>query len=175
MRVSRWASWAGLGLLLSGGVLLAQPAAEDDLQVVKKAVGSKATAEARPPAPSVVARAEVGRAEGDASAVSAPAGEAEPARKLAPPRRRAGVEPQWLRVRVVEKPGGRRSRVSVNLPLSLVRAVIAEGDDWPIDWNCGRRGRKCDVKLGQVLAALESGQELVEVDDENATVKIWVE
>jgi hypothetical protein len=29
--------------------------------------------------------------------------------------------------------------------------------------------------VGEVLAALESGQDLVEIDDEDSLVKVWVE
>ena len=31
------------------------------------------------------------------------------------------------------------------------------------------------IRLGEVLATLEAGQSLVEVDDDEATVRIWVE
>ncbi|PYQ18934.1 MAG: hypothetical protein DMF81_23455, partial [Acidobacteria bacterium] len=67
-----------------------------------------------------------------------------------------------------------KARVTVNLPLSLVRAF----SDVPVDWHCGGDGgtsRRCSIKVADVLEALEAGQELVEVDDEQATVRIWVE
>jgi hypothetical protein len=144
-----WVAGAALA-----GAVFAQ--ADDDLAVVKKAVS---TAQAQPsPLPA-----------------EAPA-------QAAPPARRAGkAEPQWLRVRVLERDaqGETRKRVSVNLPLSLVRAM----DDLPIDlchrshWKDEAKGdeRRCEVKVGDVLAALEAGQELVEVEGEDATVKVWVE
>jgi hypothetical protein len=84
-------------------------------------------------------------------------------------RARKGTEPQWLRVRVVEKAG---KKVSVNLPLALVRAM---GDDIPIGPHCGREGKGVTLTIGDVLRALDSGQDLVQVDDEDANVRVWVE
>jgi hypothetical protein len=81
--------------------------------------------------------------------------------------------PQWFKVRVVDK-GSKKGRVTVNLPLALVRAF----GDRPFDWRCGgdeHPARRCSIKVADVLEALEAGQELVEVDDENSIVKIWVE
>jgi hypothetical protein len=82
-------------------------------------------------------------------------------------------KPQWFKVRVVDK-GSKKGRVTVNLPLALVRAF----GDMPFDWKCGgdeHPARRCSIKVADVLEALEAGQELVEVDDENSIVKIWVE
>ena len=81
--------------------------------------------------------------------------------------------PTWFKVRVIDK-GTKKGRVTVNLPLSLVRAL----GDTPFDWKCGgdgHPGRRCSIKVAEVLDALEAGQELVEVDDEQSIVKIWVE
>jgi hypothetical protein len=82
-------------------------------------------------------------------------------------------KPQWFKVRVIDK-GSKKGRVTVNLPLALVRAF----DDVPVDWRCGgedRPARRCSIKVADVLEALEAGHELVEVDDEERVVKIWVE
>jgi hypothetical protein len=97
---------------------------------------------------------------------------AAPAAKPAAPAPRSG-KPQWFKVRVVDK-GSKKGRVTVNLPLALVRAF----GDTPFDWKCGgdeHPARRCSIKVADVLEALEAGQELVEVDDENSIVKIWVE
>jgi hypothetical protein len=131
-------------------VALAAPAAadraEDDLQLVRKAVASSTrVAQARPPA----------------EAPPAPA-EAKPA-----PRKDA---PQWLRVRIVEK-AGKHGRVSINLPLGIARAL---GDEWPIAGHGGCRKERCPT-LGEVLRALDSGQSLVEIEDDETTVRVWVE
>ena len=85
-----------------------------------------------------------------------------------------GREPQWFKVRVVDRGTGRK-KVTINLPLSLVRAL---GDD-TIDWGCrsgeGNREKCHSVRLSEVLRSLEAGQELVEIEDDEATVKVWVE
>ena len=93
--------------------------------------------------------------------------------KTATPPARKGAEPQWLRVRVLDKKD-RKTRVSVNLPLSLVKAF---GSDWVLDGHCRRHkdeARQC-LTLGEALRSLNSGQELVQVDDEDSTVRVWVE
>jgi hypothetical protein len=76
---------------------------------------------------------------------------------------------RWFRVRIEERKG---ARVKVNLPLGVVRAV---GDDLPLDWGCGRPHRRCKLSLSQVLDLLDGGQDLVEIKDTDATVRIWVE
>ena len=79
--------------------------------------------------------------------------------------------PRWLRVRVIERG---KAKVSVNVPLALARAL---GDDIPLDWGCRRRcedGRRT-IRLGDVLRSLDAGQDIVQVDSEDATVRVWVE
>jgi len=129
-------------------VALAVPAAadraEDDLQLVRKAVASSQVVQARPPA----------------EEPPAPKAEARP---------RKG-EPQWFRVRIQER-GGKRAKVSVNLPLGLVRSF---GDDWPIAPDGCRKDRHCPT-LGEVLRSLDSGQSLVEIESDDSTVRVWVE
>jgi hypothetical protein len=145
------AGTAGAGLATSG---------EDDLAIVKKAVAS--------PAP---ARARAARTTAAATAQEAPA--PAPVAEAAP-RARTGREPLWFKVRVVDRVTGRK-KVTINLPLSLVRAL---GDD-TIDWGCrsgnGDRDKCHTVRLSEVLRSLETGQELVEIEDDEATVKVWVE
>jgi len=97
---------------------------------------------------------------------------AAPAVKPAAAGPRSG-KPLWFKVRVIDK-GTKKGRVTVNLPLALVRAF----GDTPFDWKCGgdeHPARRCSIKVADVLETLEAGQELVEVDDENSIVKIWVE
>ena len=138
------------------GVALLAPAApsargaDDDLSIVRKAVqadaGGGATAETKPPAS------------------------------------RKGTTPQWLRVRIVEK-GEKKAKVSINLPLSLVKAM---GDDVPINWGHCRKWdgdedaakakhKGCSLRLSEVLEALESGQDFVQIEDEDSTVRVYVE
>ena len=87
----------------------------------------------------------------------------------APPRSRAD-EPQWLRVRIVET-GEKKATVKVNLPLALVHAL---GDDVPVPGCGGREGGK-GLTVGEVLRALDTGESLVEIEDDQSTVRIWVE
>lgn len=136
-------------------VAFAAPAAaagaDDDLQAVKRAVlasnASTSVAQARPPAED-------------------PA----PRRAEALPREPSGG-PRWLRVRVLEK-GGRGGRVSVNLPIGLVRTL---GDEWPVPgFGCRKRDR-CGTTLGEILRALDGGQSLVEIEDAEASVRVWID
>jgi len=121
--------------------------AEDDLQVVRKAVLASTTMQTRPPAEDPT-----------------PPAEARPKPRKA--------EPMWFRVRIVEK-AGKKARVSVNLPLLLVRSL---GDDWPIPSYHGCRKRdRCGATLGEILRALDTGQNLVDIEDDEATVRVWVE
>jgi hypothetical protein len=137
--------------VLGGAVLLAAAEAakpkEDDLSLVKRAVAQNqaAIAPVRPQA------------------------EARPAPRAAV---RGQGDPQWFKIRVVEK-GTRKNKVTVNLPITLVKAL---GDDVPIDWPCGEGSRvRSTLRMAEVLAALEAGQDLVQVDDEESEVRIWVE
>jgi hypothetical protein len=83
-----------------------------------------------------------------------------------------GEEPQWLRVRIQER-GQKKASVKVNLPLALVHAL---GDDVPVP-GCGERegGGEEGLTIGEVLRALDSGESLVEIEDAESTVRIWIE
>jgi len=93
---------------------------------------------------------------------------ASPATPEAAPRR-SDDEPKWLRVRIVEK-GQKKATVKVNLPLALVHAF---GDDVPVP-GCGENSGR-HLTIGEVLRALDTGGSLVEIEDDHATVRIWVE
>lgn len=93
-----------------------------------------------------------------------------PAADPTPPRpepSRSEKKMRWLKIRVTEKAG---KRVSVNLPLSFARAL---GEDWPVNLGC-RKGES-RVTLGEILRSLDSGQDIVEVDSDDAKVRVWVE
>jgi hypothetical protein len=113
-------------------------------------------------------------------AVAADAGGGATVKDERPTAPRKGSSPQWLRVRIVDK-GEKKAKVSINLPLSLVRAL---GDEVPLDWHCKKddgveweKKSRCSthLKLSEVLEALESGQDFVQIEDEQATVRIYVE
>jgi hypothetical protein len=145
-----WAIAAALALGTSAALALA---ADDDLDVVKKAVASNA-----------------------AQASAAPAQAAVPAAR--PAATTVKSEARWFKVRVSERENNRK--VTVNLPLSLVRAL---GDEWPLDIGCdhdrdhdrGRRVLPCGISLAKVLAELDAGQSLVEIDSDEETVRVWIE
>jgi hypothetical protein len=139
------------------GAAIAAPAAagdpRDDLQAVKKAVlasGSQASmSPARPPAEDPAPRAAEAR-----------------------PEPRATDGPMWFRVRIVEK-AGKRARLSLNLPIGLVRSF---DDDSRIPGYRGCRKRdRCGATIGEILRALDSGQALVDIEDDEATVRVWVD
>jgi hypothetical protein len=61
------------------------------------------------------------------------------------------------------------------MPLALVRAF----GDLPIDCH-HRHGEpgdreRCSLRLDQVLDALDKGQDLVEIDDDDKLVRVWIE
>jgi hypothetical protein len=96
-----------------------------------------------------------------------PPAEEPPAAARPAPRK---VEPRWLRVRVTEK-GGKHGHVSINLPIGVARAL---GEDWPVSPRGGCHHDHCPT-LGEILRALDSGQSLFEIDDDEATVRVWVD
>ena len=162
----QWTAVA-LGVALAGAAGLAGAGVvgggEDDLAIVKKAVAS--------PVPAPVTKAAKAERRDQVVAVAQvmPPAAVPEARPLV----RTGREPQWFKVRVVERGTGRK-KVTVNLPLSLVRAL----EDDTIEWGCrgDGAGRQCHtVRLSEVLRSLEAGQELVEVEDADSVVKVWVE
>lgn len=82
-------------------------------------------------------------------------------------------EARWFRIRVDKREGG---KVRVNLPLPLVRAIGEKADAWPAGIHCGRDGRgPCSLKLSEVLDALDAGQEFVTIEDDDASVRIWID
>jgi hypothetical protein len=157
--VARAALAAGIAAAAGGTAM----AFEDDLAIVKRAVARQEARPERTPAPAPPAlRDDEPDAERDRPSARRP--------RVS----RTGPEPQWLKVRITEK-GAKRAKVTVNLPIALVRAL---GDDFPLDFGDRRwrhRDREKVVRLGEVLALLESGQPLVEIDDDEALVKVWVE
>ena len=142
---------AAMALWLAFGAPAAAEQADDDLATVRKATGGAAVARAERTGSAAVERTAAAREE------------------TARPARARDREPHWLRVRVVEK-SGKRARVSVNLPLVVARLL---GDDWPIH-GC-RRCESRGTTVGEVLRALDAGEALVEIDDEDASVRVWVD
>lgn len=160
---SRWVLAAALGAALAatgvGSAAVRAVDTEDDLAVVRRAVAQSAPESPAPPA---------------TAAPRAVPPSPEP-RKPETPAARTD-KPRWLRIRVIDKQE-KKGKVSINVPLALVHAV---GDDWPIDLHCGRHrsssgSDRCRIRLSEVLATLQSGQDIVEVDDDEGSVRIWVD
>jgi len=128
--------------------------ADEDLAAVRKAVAGAPAAPRPAPAATRVADAR--------PPAEAPA--ARPARPAKP------SEGRWLRVRVTER-AGKHAKVVINLPLGLARAF---GEDWPVQ-GCSDCGRGRTLTLGDVLRALDAGQTLVEIDDDEASIRVWVD
>jgi len=167
--MSRTVLAAAMAAAAVGTVIAAS--VEDDLAVVKRAV-ARQEAPATTPPEAVEAKEPVTRVDGKDDAWER--------RNDARPRA-SGRDLRWFKVRITER-GAKKARVTVNVPIALVRAL---GDDFPIDigghggWRGRdggwRGGREKAIRLGEVLATLESGQSLVEIDDDESTVRIWVE
>jgi hypothetical protein len=132
-----------LGISVSTAAAQGRKPKDDDLALVKRAVAQNS-------APAALPQAEA---------------------PTAPRASSRSHEPQWFKVRVVDKATGKK-KVTVNMPLSLVKAL---GDDVPVDWPCGEGRIHSTLRMSEVLAALESGQDLVQVDDEDSEVRVWVE
>jgi hypothetical protein len=120
---------------------------DDDLALVKRAV-----------------------ARNEASQVATPPAELTPP---APPAR-ASRAPRWLKVRIAPESGG-GEKVSVNVPLALVRLV----GDVDVDLGCEdereREREACRVSVLDLLDGLKPGQNLVEIEGGDATIRVWVE
>jgi hypothetical protein len=136
----------------------------DDLAIVKRAVASPARVASASPAP-------------PAARAASPAPRPSPAAEARAADARAaastGREPKWFKVRVVDRASGRR-KVTVNLPIGIVRAL----GDQTIEFGCREAdlGRHCHgIHVSEILRSLEAGQDLVEIEDEDASVKVWVE
>ncbi len=124
-------------------------AADDDLEVVKRATQAAPQVEATP----------LAKAPSAANPANATRGE----------------KPTWFKVEVFDKASGKR-RVSVNLPLAVVEIF---GDEVPVHWSCGDKAAAkephCGLKLKEVLAQLQKGQPLVEVEKDTERIRVWVE
>ncbi len=138
---------AALVLLGALATPVAADRASDDLAAVRKAVASSGETRAMP-------------AEDPAQP---------PAVAKAKPQPRKG-SPHWFRVRIVEK-ADKHSRVSIDLPLGLVRAL---GEDWPLP-ECRHHERDHWTTIGDLLRALDSGQSLLNIEDEDASIRVWVD
>jgi len=79
-------------------------------------------------------------------------------------------EVTWFRLEVTDK-GARKAKVKIRIPLSLVE-LFADCEKEAIDLK-----DKCKISLKTILKELKKNgpMTLIEVDDDEALVKIWFE
>lgn len=138
---------AWITLALAASLAGAAFAADDDLEVVKRATQAPPQVEAAPTPPS---------AKADKTAA------------------RPTDKPTWFKVEVVDKLSGKR-RVSVNLPIALVEAFGDDVPvRWGCGEKAAPKDH-CGLKLKETLALLQKGQPLVEIEQETERIRVWVE
>ena len=86
---------------------------------------------------------------------------------------KARREAQWLRVRITHKDG--RGKVKFDLPLFVARTV---GGEIPIEWGACPKGQKTgkgSTKLADVLDLLDAGDDVVRIETEDASIRVFVD
>jgi hypothetical protein len=83
-----------------------------------------------------------------------------------------GKEVQWFKVLITDTKTG-KDKVRITLPLSLIELLVSCSDDKPMKLNEG----KCDVDLKTLFAELKKvgPMALIEIMDEGALIKVWLE
>src|SRR5262245_40743979 len=98
-----------------------------------------------------------------------------PAPEARAPEPKRSDEPRWLKVRIQDR-GEKKAKVSINLPLDLVRALEDDDEGAGSPAVSHLKGHKHSaIRLGDVLRALSSGKDIVEIEGDDATVRVWVE
>lgn len=92
--------------------------------------------------------------------------------RLVPETQRKPIEQMLLKIRVKENMG---TKVSVNVPLAVMRAVMEHKDDAAAFNINGKRFGNVDVEM--LMQLIESGVvgKLIEVDDDGTHVEVYVE
>jgi hypothetical protein len=83
-----------------------------------------------------------------------------------------GKEVQWFKVLVTDNKAG-KDKVRITLPLSLVEAFVKCADDDHLKLDHG----KTDIDFGQLLVELKKvgPMAIIEIFEEDETVKVWLE
>lgn len=83
-----------------------------------------------------------------------------------------GKEAQWFKVLITDTKTG-KDKVRITLPLSLIELLVSCSDDKPMKLNEG----KCDIDLKTLFAELKKvgPMALIEIMDEGALIKVWLE
>ena len=81
-------------------------------------------------------------------------------------------EVKWLKV-LVSDSGSSEAKVKITLPIALIEAVLActDGKHFKVDDG------DCEIDLKAVWAALKKAgpMALVEIEDDGAVIKVWLE
>jgi hypothetical protein len=83
-----------------------------------------------------------------------------------------GKDVKWLKVLVTDTKAG-KEKVKITLPLSLVEAFVKCADDDHLKLDHGRT----DIDFAQLLVELKKAgpMALVEITEDDETVKVWLE
>jgi hypothetical protein len=83
-----------------------------------------------------------------------------------------GGEVKWFKVLITDSKSS-EAKVKVTLPIALIEAVLActDGRHFKVDDG------DCDIDLKAVFAALKKAgpMALVEIEDDGAVIKVWLE
>jgi hypothetical protein len=84
----------------------------------------------------------------------------------------ASGEVKWLKV-VIQDSKSSEAKVKITLPVALIEAVLACGDGKHFKVDDG----DCEIDLKAVWAALKKAGPLalVEIEDDGAIIKVWLE
>jgi len=81
-------------------------------------------------------------------------------------------EVKWLKV-LIQDSGSSEAKVKITLPIALIEAVLActDGKHFKVDEG------DCEIDLKAVWAALKKAgpMALVEIEDDGAVIKVWLE
>jgi len=83
-----------------------------------------------------------------------------------------GKEAKWFKVLITDTKSG-QEKVKVTLPLSLIELLVSCSDDKPMKVGEG----KCEVDLKTLFAEMKKlgPMALIEIVDEGALIKVWLE
>jgi len=83
-----------------------------------------------------------------------------------------GKEVKWFKVLVTDNKAG-KDKVRITLPLSLVEAFVKCADDRHLRIDKGN----CDIDFGELLVELKKvgPMAIIEIFEEDETVKVWLE
>lgn len=87
----------------------------------------------------------------------------------------AGREVRWFKVLIRDSKSG-QAALKLTLPVALIELVLSCEDTRHVKFDDGKRGQ-CEVDLKALWTELKKAgpMALVEIEDEGAIVKVWLE